>query len=504
MTWKPFAAGFVLLLLVVGAYVPATGGGSIWDDDHYVSENADLRSAAGLWRIWMVPQSSPQYYPLVFSSLWIEYHLWGLWPAGYHVVNVLLHGVNAILLWRVLARLQVPGAWFAAALFALHPVEVESVAWITERKNVLSGLFYFAAALCYWRFCPPEEVPSFGGRRPAWYGVALLLFGAALLSKTVTASLPVALALIAWWKRGKLSVRDGLALLPFVALGIALGLGTVWLEKHHVGAAGQEWSLTVAQRLIIASRALTFYAGKLFWPVDLTFIYPRWEIDPTDWRLYLYPLGVVGLFLLLWATRWRWGRGPLVACLFFAGTLVPALGFFDVYPMRYSFVADHFQYLASAGLLSLAAAGCVLGWQRLRPELQRLRYLAGGVVLLLLALLTWGQGYIYRDEPTLWEDTLVKNPSCWLAHNALGKEYYQHGLYREAEEHFAAALTLIPVGWTETQAKAYSNRGVMRQAQGKLEEAQADYEQAMALDPNNPSFHLNLEAVQERLRMETH
>ncbi|HOW19171.1 MAG TPA: O-GlcNAc transferase, partial [Phycisphaerae bacterium] len=340
----PAAAG--LLLLALAVYIPAMRGGFVWDDDDYVTENRTLRSLDGLGRIWFDIRATPQYYPLVFTSFWLEYHLWDSRPGGYHVVNILLHGTSAVLLWLVLRRLAVPGAWFAAAVFAVHPVHVESVAWITERKNVLSGVFYLSAALVWLRFagldCPRAAEP----RRRSLYAIGLFLFACALLSKSVTASLPAALLLVLWWKRGRIARGDFLPLVPFFALGAVMGLITAWVERHHVGAEGAEWALSAAERCLIAGRALWFYAAKLIWPVRLTFIYPRWPIDSGVWWQYLYPIAAVAAIGLLWGLRRRIGRGPLVAVLFFAITLAPALGFFDVYPMRYSFVADHFQYHA--------------------------------------------------------------------------------------------------------------------------------------------------------------
>jgi hypothetical protein len=346
------ALGIVCLTLLV--YAPAISAGFIWDDDHYVTENMTLRSLAGLKQIWLDPKATPQYYPLVHTGFWVEYHLWGLDPKGYHLVNVLLHAANAVLVWLVLKRLGVPGALWAALIFALHPVHVESVAWVTERKNVLSTLFYLSAMLAYWRFWPADGAqPQTGAWR--WYGLALLLFVFALLSKTVTCSLPAAILLIRWWKTGRLASRDWLLTAPMFAVGLALALLTVYLEKHHVGAQGEEFTWSYLDRVLIAGRAIWFYAGKLIWPSNLIFIYPRWNIDASVWWQYVFPLAAAGVVLALLVLRNRLGRAPLTAVLFFIGTLTPALGFFDVYPMRYSFVADHFQYLASLGLIVLFA-----------------------------------------------------------------------------------------------------------------------------------------------------
>ncbi|MBU0640698.1 MAG: hypothetical protein KKB50_17685 [Planctomycetes bacterium] len=255
--------GVVLVAATLAAYVPAMRGGFIWDDDYYVSDNQTLRTTDGLRRIWLEPGAVPQYYPLVHTTYWVEYRLWQDWAPGYHAVNVVLHALSALLVATALRRLQVPGAWFAALLFALHPVHVESVAWITERKNVLSGLFYLLAVLAYCRFANLDSNPARPGRCWGCYTLALALFLCALLSKTVTASLPAALLLLIWWKRGRIGGRDIAPLVPFFALGIALGLVTVWMEKHHVGAQGELWHLALAERLLVAGRAAWFYAGKL-------------------------------------------------------------------------------------------------------------------------------------------------------------------------------------------------------------------------------------------------
>jgi hypothetical protein len=276
---REWILGGLLLLIILAAYQQVWHAGYIWDDDSYVTKNATLRDLHGLWRIWFEVAATPQYYPLVHTSFWIEHHLWGLNPLGYHLVNLVLHALGAILLWRGLLRLGIPGAWLAAAIFAVHPVEVESVAWITERKNVLSAVFYFAAALTYLRFETARDEKDQAGQRWYLYFASLFLFVLALLSKTVACSLPAALLLVRWWKSGRIKWRDILALLPFFAFGLGLGLLTAWLEKHHVRAEGEEWALTFGQRFLIAGRALWFYASKLLWPANLIFIYPRWDVS---------------------------------------------------------------------------------------------------------------------------------------------------------------------------------------------------------------------------------
>jgi Flp pilus assembly protein TadD len=499
-------AGLIFLVTVL-TYIPAMRTGYIWDDDSYVTENSTLRTADGLRRIWLDPKALPQYYPLVHTTFWVEYHLWQLHPFGYHLVNVLLHAFNAILLLLVLQYLRVPGAWLAAAFFALHPVHVESVAWITERKNVLSGFFYLSSALAYLRFANVTGDPANTGlssvidpltstessRSWGFYAFSLFLFLCALLSKTVTCTLPAAILLVLWWKRGRIYWRDILALVPFFIAGAVLGLATVWLEKHHVYAQGEEWALSFVDRLLVAGRALWFYAGKLVWPHKLTFIYPRWQIDSGVWWQYLFPLAAVAVIFILWSLRRRIGKGPPVAVLFFAGTLVPALGFFDVYPMRFSFVADHFQYLASIGLIALAAAGITTLFGRLGPWQSTIGLVVCMAVLFVFGVLVWKQGNIYKNAETLYRDTISKNLNAWMAHNNLGVFLEEHGNLDEAMAHFAKAIKIKP-----DYAIAHYNMAEILAHQEKFEEAMAYNLEALRIKPDYPKPYKSLGMIYAR------
>jgi tetratricopeptide (TPR) repeat protein len=430
-------AGVVLLVTV--AYLPALHAGFVWDDDSYVTGNDTLRSAGGLASIWLEPSLSPQYYPVVFTSFWCEYNLWRLRSAGYHAVNLCLHLLTAALVWGVLRRLEVFGAGLAAALFALHPVSVESVAWITERKNVLSAVFCTASALAYLHFDPPDRPGA--ARDPRSYALACVLFLLALLSKSVTASLPVVLAVAYWWHGGGVSLRRLTPLLPLLVLGASLGLYTSWLETTQVGASGGEWELSPVGRVLVAGRALAFYAGKLLWPVKLCFIYPRWEIDPGSAWQYAYPLAVLAVLAVLFLALSHIGRAPLASLLCFGITLFPALGFLNVYPQRYSWVADHFQYLASIPPLTLAAAGLTrvgTAWP------VSVRASAAAALLCLLALLTFRQSEVYRDSETLWRKTLECNPDCFLAHTNLGNLLLRRGEVNAALSHYRASVAIRP------------------------------------------------------------
>src|SRR5256886_7362788 len=299
-----------LIALTALAYLPAWNGKPIWDDNAHITK-PELRSISGLVRIWTEPGATQQYYPLAHSIFWIEHALWGDAVLPYHLVNILLHGLSAFLLYRILRRLEISGAWLAAALFALHPVQAESVAWISELKNTLSGLFFLSAAFTYLKF---DEA-----RRGSLSAAALILFLASLLCKTAVAPLPAVLLVVFWWKRGSISwKRDVRPLLPFFALGIGAGLFTAWVEQTFVGAQGSAFQLSILQRCLIAGRDFWFYLFKLFWPAKLTFIYPRWRIDSGVWWQYLFPVAALIVLAALWKLRTRW-RGPFAAALIFLG-----------------------------------------------------------------------------------------------------------------------------------------------------------------------------------------
>lgn len=430
-----------IILGVMITYGPALRAGFIWDDDAYVTNNRTLESLDGLRRIWFEIGATDQYYPLVFTSFWVERQLWGLAPMGYHLVNVLLHAASAILLYLLLRRLGVPGAALAAGAFALHPVHVESVAWITERKNTLSGLLYLASMHACVRFSGiiDDTEPRILKSRSTAYVAGLALFILALLSKTVTASLPAAMLLLIWWKRGMAKPRDVLPFVPFFVLGAAGGAVTAYVEKHHVGTQFIDWNLSILDRCLVAGRAICFYFGKLFWPAELVFIYPRWTIDASQAVQYVYPLLVVAIVAAMFLLRRRIGRGPLTAAMFFIGTLTPALGFIDVYPMRFSFVADHFQYLASIGPLALAAA---VGYRLVKPAAARM--VLALVLCAALGVRARQQTRIYFDVYALWGDTIARNPECWMAHGNLGSQLANDGRLDEAIRHFEESLRIHP------------------------------------------------------------
>ena len=488
--WLVFLGLASIVIITLLVYVPAIRAGFIWDDDAYVSENPLLRNLSGLGKIWSLrlitkrdghrylTSYTPQYYPLVFSTFWLESHLWEQSnPSGFHAVNVLLHIANALLIWLICRRLGFEWAYLAALIFALHPVEVESVAWITERKNVLSGLFYLLAMLAYLRF---DE-----SRRKAFYFTALACFILALLSKTVTCTLPVILLLLLWLRHRRVSWSDLLRLIPFFAAGAFLGMFTAYLERHQVGAVGVEWQIAFWQRWVIAGRAVFFYASKLLCPIRLTFIYPRWNPGEFPVLGLLWPAAAIALAAALWYWRKSIGRAPLVAWAGFIITLFPALGFVDVYPFRYSFVADHFQYLASIFSIALFIGLAHGLYKRIYPQgfkflvFPGVRIILTSVVLLLLGYLSYAQAAMYEDLEILWQKTIRNNPGAWMAWNNLGTVYNEQGRYDWAIRNFGRAIELNP-----RHAEAYNNRGAAYHSKGDYDQAIRDLTKAIDLNPS--------------------
>src|SRR5215467_12048842 len=471
----------VLTAITILAYRPAWHGGFLWDDDDYIIKNELLTARDGWQRIWFSLDSPSQYFPLTYSTFRIEHALWGLNTTGYHWVNLLLHVGNALLVWAVLARLKVPGSWLAATIFALHPVQVESVAWITERKNVLMGVFFLLTLLAWIAFI--DERTNWPRR---FYGLALILYVLVLSAKTTACTLPAALLLILWLQNKPINWERLLQIVPFLVLGLGMGLIAVWWERYHQGTFLTVLPLTPIERILVASRAVWFYVGKLSWPSNLTFIYPQWTVAPTRPLDYAWLLAGVALCAVIYCARRYVGRGVEVAAAFFVATLSPVLGFIMLYTFRYTFVADHYQYLASIGPIALASAGVA----SLAGAFKRSRELIFGMalcVVVMLAVLTWRQTAMYRDTETLWWTTLAKNPGCWMAYNNLGLASYQANRITEAIDLFKQALRINP-----DIAEAHYNLGNALLQTHRTSEAIDEYKQSLRIIPDDAAAHYNL------------
>jgi tetratricopeptide (TPR) repeat protein len=479
-------------------YWPAVHGGILWDDPAHITR-LGLRGAEGLWRIWFEIRATQEYYPVLHSAFWLEYLLWGESTTGYHVLNIALHAANACLLAVVLRRLwtvapaeQNAGVseprivpphteWLAAALFAVHPVCVESVAWITEQKNTLSTLFYLLAA---WRYL------DFAVSRKRWtYAAALIFFLLALGAKTMTVTLPAALLVVIWWKqRGLVWRRDVWPLLPWFGAAVFAGLVTSWVESDFVGADLVVPDLSLWERTLLAARIFWFSLGQLLWPASITFFYPLWDVskEAQGWILHL-SAGVL-VTLVLWALRRRF-RGALAAWLLYAGTLFPVLGFFKVFAFSFSYVADHFQYLAIPIVMAAAAAGLSLGFGRL-PSLPRLTAPAlGFAVVITLAVIARQLSALYQDDETLFRANISVNPNSWMGHHVLATTLARVPDRRdEAIALYRRALQLKPANPDSLSALAL----LLVEQPGNREEAIGYFREAIRLRPTFAEAHNGL------------
>ncbi len=492
VTRAPRQSGDRISLVLIAAatfaaYYPVRHGGILWDDDAHLTAAA-LRGTQGLWRIWFDVGATQQYYPLVHSTFWLFDSIWGHQTLPYHLLNITLHAVSTLLFYSCLRRLNVAGAVLASAVFALHPIQVESVAWMTELKNTLSTVFFLAAARAYLRFDERRETRA--------YVIAAVCFTAALLSKTVAGVLPAVLLVVFWWKRGGIDFqRDVVPLVPFFLGAAAAGAMTAWFERTLLHASGNEFALTFVERVLLAGRALWFYASKIVWPADLLFIYPRWEIDGASPALYLFPLAAVAVLVAAWAIRHR-SRAPLAIVLLFAGVLFPALGFVNVYPLRYSYVADHFAYLATLPLIAGLAAGFIYLLDRRGIRTQRLEAIAVTTVVVVLGALTWRHAAAFRDNETLFAETLARNPSCWLCYNNLAttRLYGSDAEAAQAAQYLAEAVRLNPLS-----AEVHNNLGGALQRQGRMNEALQAHRKAIELNPRLVDARYNVGVVLQAL-----
>lgn len=452
--------GMLLVALTFAVYQPVWHAGFIWDDDSFLTNNPVIKAGNGLYRLWFTV-ATPDYFPLTSSTLWLEWHLWGKHALGYHLVNVLLHALSAVLLWRILLRLKIPGAWVGAALFALHPVNVESVAWITERKNTLCMFFYLCAILAWMK---DED-----GEKKGWYVWAWVAFTLALLSKTAATPLPLVLLGLAWWRRGRIRWKDLRRTGPFFAIAAVLAVVTVWFQYHQ--SIGQEVvrSDNLWSRLAGAGWAVWFYFYKTVLPLNLMFVYPRWRIDAHNVLSYVPLVLLIVLFVVLWQYRRSWGKGLFCALSYDVLLLLPVLGFLNIYFMKYSLVADHWQYFAMIGPLVLAGA------------LLARKPVVAGLVLVALCGLTWKQCGMYANAETLWRTTVKQNPGSWMAHYCLAHAVGAEGRNDEAIAEFKKGIQLKP-----DIPEAHMDLALACRRKGDMTAAISQYEKALKLKADLP------------------
>jgi len=476
--------GLLLVLAVILVYIPVWQAGFIWDDDDHVTANPCIIGPLGLKEIWTT--SHARYYPLVLTTFWVEHALWGLAPLPYHLVNILMHGACAVVLWRVLRSLQIPGAWLGAALWALHPVQVESVAWITEMKNTQSGSFFLLSILFFVRWLRTKDFYPCGGS--IWnYGLTVLCAALAMASKSSTVVLPLVLCLCAWWVEGRWRWRNLASVAPIFLMSIAAAVLAMWTVDLQGVNADTQWVLSRPERLMTAGNVVWFYLGKLVWPYPLIFIYPRWKIDTSQWFSYLPTLSALIVLFMLWLKRRSWSRPCFFALAYFLTALLPVLGLVDHYFLRYSFVADHLQYLASMGPLALVGAGLARFAGVVIPKKLWLQSGLCAGLLLVLGLMSWQRTWAYESLETLWTDTLAQNPDCWLAHNNRGVALARMGQLDQAIAQFQRTLEIAP-----NYAEAHNNLGSTLLLKGQLDEALVQYQNALNIRPSYIDARYNL------------
>jgi tetratricopeptide (TPR) repeat protein len=513
-----------IILLAIVVFFPVVLNEFIWDDDA-IYDNPLVKSANGLTQIWFNPKANIRelhYWPVVYTTFWIEHHLWADNPIGYHLVNILLHALNIILLWKLLQKIQLPGAWFCALLFAVHPVHVESIAWAIERKDVLSGLFYLAAFLMYLKYQD----------KPTWklYLLSLGLFVCALLSKSITVSLPIAILLYVWWKNGRIRLNDLIPFLPFFVVA-------TFIAYFDVAFVNQRSSLTIIsltpwQRVYIAGKSLWFYLEKLVYPLNLITIYPQWKLTVNLFTRFFYPITFLGFLGLLYTGRRYYGRGAFAALTFFAITLAPTLGFIDFSYMYHSYAADRFQYLASIGPLTLFGAWGYRLYTTTSINWKPILRMFGILIIALLGFLSWKQAERYDNDEILFRYTLARNPNAWLAYNNLGLALAEKNQNEAAMQCYLKAIELKPdfvypynnlgilllkegkpdqaidcfhqaIQRYPAFAEAQNNMGSALAQQGKLADAILYFQKALALNPYNSKAKYNLERATRELGSES-
>lgn len=508
-----FYAAMAIVAITFLTYIPSINNGFIWDDIAWIIKSPIINTKDALYRYWCTMQS-PDYFPFVHTLFWIEWKLWGASNVCWHIFSIFLHACTAVLAWLTLRKLRIPGAWLTTVIFAVHPVNVETAGWVYQQRTILPMLLMLASMLAYLRF--ETENRSF------WYCLALLLFILALLSKISVMMLPAVVLLIAWWNRGKIERHDIVRMLPFIAASIISGLLTAYVQTHRNIGEDIVRTDSFFARLAGAGWVVWFYLYKDLFPTNLLFVYPRWEINPSSIVAWIPLATLLGCFAIFWLFRQSWGRPFLAALGYFVLMLFPVLGFVNIYFMRYSLVADHWQYSAMLGIVALVVAGICRVIERhgiVKPSI-----FSAVVVVLILACLSWNQQRIYKDEETLWSNTISRNPHAWSAHvnlgvvlaekgeidkaishytaalqinpncpeahNSIAAALIQKGKYNEALDHLAKAIHLKP-----KSARAHYNLGRVYAAQGRIHEAAEEYAKSLELNPYFAEAYTNFGAI---------
>jgi tetratricopeptide (TPR) repeat protein len=477
--WE-LALGLAVVTFLV--YVPVWYAGFIWDDRPLIVENPLVQSSDGLYRFWFTTKAA-DYYPMANSLGWLEWRLWGAQPRGYHLVNVVLHAINAVLIWIILRRLSIPGAWLTAMVFAIHPVNVATVAWISEQKNTLSMLFSLVAVLSYLQF-DEKDCLSQGWR---WYVFSMVTFLLALLSKSAVVMLPVILLACVWWRRRRLTLNHCLYSIPFFILSLVMGLVTIWFQLHHA-LTNNFIRASLLSRVATAGWVPWFYLVKDVLPIKLMMIYPKWKIDTARWISYMPGIALAGCLAFFWCNRRAlWGRSLLFGFGCFIVMLFPVLGIFDQAFYAYSQVADHWQYYSNIAVIALVVAAGDTMSRHFGKWSEDIRLLLGAALLIMCGTASWARANVYQGQTSLWLDNLAKNPCAWAAHNNVGLSLAQTGAIKEAVTHYEEALRCNP-----DFPEAHLNLGAALLRLGRTQEAIEHLQEALRLRPDSAMAHNDL------------
>jgi cytochrome c-type biogenesis protein CcmH/NrfG len=500
-SWQDFLMRFAIIVLAAlwiysPVYHPFFPADWLWDDDQLLTANATVQSTtlSALWKLWFNPDGA-DYFPLSYTALWLQWPFFKMWPTGYHLTTIVLHIVGSLLLWRLLAVMKLPGAWLAAVLFAVHPVCVESVTWVSELKNTVSLPLFLLSAISFVKFDDAGESSPTASRH---YVLSLVFFLLAMLAKTSVVAMPVVLLLYVWWKRGTVTVRDLVRTAPFFLISIVLGIVTIYYQ--HGRAIGQETIIVggMDSRIATAGMLILFYLKTIFWPVTLLPIYPKWEVDPPQpWQFLAWPV-IAAAGWWFWKNRDTWGRHVIFGVGFFLLMVAPVLGFITISYMRITWAADHFIYLPMIGVIALIAAGVATLYERISATERPLLMSGTALVLAVLTAMSFRYAGAWVNEDALWSHTLRHNENAWQAHNRLGAKKFARGHVddinpptrienRGALHHFTRSTALRP-----DLGETHNNLGTALSAKGRMNEAIEQFKEACRVTPHVPAIHVNL------------
>lgn len=481
---------FVLAAIAHAAAIP---GGFIWEDLEVIALNPNINTPSGIINTW-IGTNQPDYWPVDYSLLWLEYRLWGPWPPGYRLVNIAGHALNSILLWQILKRLNVPVPWLCGAVFAVHPVTVESVAWCIQSKTLYSTFFALASTLCFLRAFAARDAQATVGKSSLplnrWYFAALLLFALGMLTKSSVLMWPFILLVLRWWQQRRLTWSDFASAAPFLVISVMLGAISHWFQTHN--SIGTDAALIrddgIVSRVLLAGRAVWFYIGKDLLPIQLALVYPRFPLGIQSIWTFLPDAALLAIAAAAWHWRATWGAAVLAAGAYVIINLAPTLGLVNIYFMRFSLVSDHWQYIALPGVVALVIGGSAALLKRLKLSAVVGPFAAVGVLLFLTVLcVQHATVYGAPDSELLWSGVLEQSPDSWLGHHELGRVYGNRGDHARAAEQFHESLRINP-----EHAMSATNLGLQYFFLQRQAEAVPLFRRAIELEPyrSDPHFYL--------------